>query len=129
MTPQRGDDVPPPPIAGEWRLPFATNEAAKGWGELCASAPGNAHQPTAPSPEHGPPITASVTVTGAVADIIRDLAAVEGRTPEALALEWAAGTLVIPPEPCDVEALAFDDDGPSDLSSRDEEYLRDGLSS
>jgi hypothetical protein len=44
VTPKRGDDVPPPPIAGEWRLRFATNEAAKGWGELCASAPGNARR-------------------------------------------------------------------------------------
>jgi hypothetical protein len=49
--------------------------------------------------EHGPQITASVMAAGVVADIIRDLAAVEGRTPEALALEWAAGTLVIPTEP------------------------------
>jgi hypothetical protein len=87
-------------------------------------------QPATPSPEHGPPITASVTVTGAVADIIRDLAAVEGRSPEALALEWAAGTLVIPPtEPFDVEKWAFDDGGPADLSSRDEEYLGEGFSS
>ncbi|GAA2721914.1 MULTISPECIES: hypothetical protein [Streptomyces] len=29
-------------------------------------------------------------------DILRDLAAVLGRTPEALAIEWAAGSLVIP---------------------------------
>jgi hypothetical protein len=42
VTPKRGDDVPPPPIEGEWRLRFATNEAAKGWGELCARAQGNA---------------------------------------------------------------------------------------
>ncbi|MGA5314770.1 hypothetical protein ACPCTK_11665 [Streptomyces pseudogriseolus] len=40
MTPKRGDDVAPP-VEHEWRLRFATNEAAKGWGELGAEAPGN----------------------------------------------------------------------------------------
>lgn len=34
MSPKRGDDVAPPPMGGGWRLRFATNEAAKGWGEL-----------------------------------------------------------------------------------------------
>lgn len=41
MTPKRGDEVAPPPVGEEWRLRFATNEAAKGWGELSAEAPGN----------------------------------------------------------------------------------------
>lgn len=41
MSPKRGDDVPPPPIGNEWRLRFATNDAAKGWGDLCTEAPGN----------------------------------------------------------------------------------------
>ncbi|MBQ0829369.1 hypothetical protein [Streptomyces tagetis] len=41
MSPKRGDDVAPPPVDGEWRLRFATNAAAKGWGELGAEAPGN----------------------------------------------------------------------------------------
>jgi hypothetical protein len=41
VSPKRGDDVPPPPVGDEWRLRFATNEAAKGWGELCAEANGN----------------------------------------------------------------------------------------
>ncbi|MEV6104130.1 hypothetical protein AB0M28_05350 [Streptomyces sp. NPDC051940] len=41
MTPKRGDDVAPPAVGKEWRLRFATNEAAKGWGELGAAAPGN----------------------------------------------------------------------------------------
>ncbi|MDQ1046414.1 hypothetical protein [Streptomyces sp. V4I2] len=41
MSPKRGDDVSPPPVGEEWRLRFATNEAAKGWGELGAEAPGN----------------------------------------------------------------------------------------
>jgi hypothetical protein len=40
VSPKRGDDVPPPPIGSEWRLRFATNDAAKGWGDLCAEAPG-----------------------------------------------------------------------------------------
>jgi hypothetical protein len=39
MSPKRGDDVPPPPIDKEWRLRFATNEAAKGWSGLCTEAP------------------------------------------------------------------------------------------
>lgn len=41
MSPKRGDDVPSPPVGTEWRLRFATNEAAKGWGDLCTEAPGN----------------------------------------------------------------------------------------
>lgn len=41
MTPKRGDDVAPPPVGNERRLRFATNEATKGWGDLCAEAPGN----------------------------------------------------------------------------------------
>lgn len=41
MNPKRGDDVPPPPVGSEWRLRFATNEAAKGWIDLCAEATGN----------------------------------------------------------------------------------------
>lgn len=44
MSPKRGDDVAPPTVDGEWRLRFATNEAAKGWGELGAEAPGNARR-------------------------------------------------------------------------------------
>ncbi|MFD6325421.1 hypothetical protein ACR6C2_20655 [Streptomyces sp. INA 01156] len=41
MSPKRGDDVAPPSVGEEWHLRFATNEAAKGWGELGAEAPGN----------------------------------------------------------------------------------------
>ena len=41
MSPKRGDDVAPPPIEGEWRLKFATTEAAKGWLDLCAEAASN----------------------------------------------------------------------------------------
>lgn len=41
MTPKRGDDVAPPSVGEEWNSRFATNEAAKGWGELGAVAPGN----------------------------------------------------------------------------------------
>jgi hypothetical protein len=44
VSPKRGDDVPPPPIGDEWRLRFATNEAAKGWGDLCSEASGNARR-------------------------------------------------------------------------------------
>jgi hypothetical protein len=41
LSPKRGDDVAPPPINDEWRLTFATSEAATGWGDLCAVAAGN----------------------------------------------------------------------------------------
>jgi len=41
VSPKRGDDVAPPPIGSEWRLRFATSEAAKGWESLCAEAAGN----------------------------------------------------------------------------------------
>ena len=41
MSPKRGDDVPPPPVGAEWRLRFATAEAAKGWSDLCTEAAGN----------------------------------------------------------------------------------------
>ncbi|MFJ9847143.1 hypothetical protein ACIRYZ_43320 [Kitasatospora sp. NPDC101155] len=44
MNPKRGDDVAPPPVGDEWRVRFGTTEAAKGWGELCAEAPGNARR-------------------------------------------------------------------------------------
>ncbi|MFB7945607.1 hypothetical protein ACFC6L_11855 [Kitasatospora phosalacinea] len=44
MSPKRGDDVPPPPVGDEWRRRFAAGEAAKGWGALCAEAPGNARR-------------------------------------------------------------------------------------
>jgi hypothetical protein len=44
MSPKRGDDVAPPPVDGEWRLVFATSEAAKGWDNLCAEAAGNARR-------------------------------------------------------------------------------------
>lgn len=44
MSPKRGDDVAPPPIGDEWRIRFATNEAAKGWAALCTEAPGNARR-------------------------------------------------------------------------------------
>src|SRR5262249_22609477 len=41
VNPKRGDDVAPPPLGDEWRLRFATNEAAKGWADLCSAVPGN----------------------------------------------------------------------------------------
>ncbi|WP_431043972.1 hypothetical protein ACQUSR_20150 [Streptomyces sp. P1-3] len=76
-------------------------------------------------------ITASVTVTGAQAAILRDLAAVLGRTPESLALEWAAGALVIPSTPLgedpDVPEWGLFD-GPADLSARTDEYLGERFS-
>ena len=41
MSPKRGDAVAPPVIGNEWRLEFATTEAAKGWPQLCSEAPTN----------------------------------------------------------------------------------------
>ena len=44
MSPKRGDDVAPPPVGDEWRLRFATSEAAKGWSDLCTAAAGNSRR-------------------------------------------------------------------------------------
>ncbi len=41
MTAKRGDRVAPPAGAAEWDVRFGTNEAAKGWDDLCAQAPAN----------------------------------------------------------------------------------------
>jgi hypothetical protein len=41
VSPKRGDRVAPPPGPEEWEIRFHTNEAAKGWEELCRQAPGN----------------------------------------------------------------------------------------
>ncbi|MEU8653802.1 hypothetical protein [Streptomyces sp. NPDC048737] len=81
-------------------------------------------------PPQGPePIQAHVTVSGAMAGVLRDLAALDGRTPEALAIEWAAGKLVIPEGTVGdaVEEWGIFD-GPPDLASRVHEYLRGGSS-
>jgi hypothetical protein len=63
---------------------------------------------------------------GAGVDILRGLAALDGRTPGALAVEWAAGKLVIPGG---TVGEAVDDwglfDGPPDLASRVHECLRE----
>jgi len=37
---RRGERVAPPAAADDWELRFATGEAADGWEELCANAPG-----------------------------------------------------------------------------------------
>jgi hypothetical protein len=41
MSPKRSDRVAPPPEPGGWDLLFASNEAARGWEELCRQAPAN----------------------------------------------------------------------------------------
>lgn len=41
MSPKRNDDVPPPAVAGEWRIRYGTNDAVAGWQELTNKAPGN----------------------------------------------------------------------------------------
>ncbi|MEU5597861.1 hypothetical protein [Streptomyces sp. NPDC020298] len=80
-------------------------------------------------PQDPEPIQAHVTVSGAMAGVLRDLAALDGRTPEALAIEWAAGKLVIPEGTVGdaVEEWGLFD-GPPDLASRVHEYLRGGSS-
>ncbi|MBO0870738.1 MAG: hypothetical protein J2P15_19450 [Micromonosporaceae bacterium] len=41
MSPRRGDRVAPPPGPDEWDVIFGTNEAGKGWDELCTQATTN----------------------------------------------------------------------------------------
>lgn len=41
MSPKRGDRAAPPPVDDEWDVRFATTQAASGWEDLCAQAPGN----------------------------------------------------------------------------------------
>jgi hypothetical protein len=44
MSAKRGDRVAPPPGPDEWDVIFGTNEAGKGWAELCAQAAANTRQ-------------------------------------------------------------------------------------
>ena len=44
MSPKRNDRVAPPPEPGGWEFRFLTNEAARGWDDLCRQAPGNARR-------------------------------------------------------------------------------------
>lgn len=41
MSAKRGDRAAPPPHPGGYTIRFATNDAAKGWEELCRQAPSN----------------------------------------------------------------------------------------
>ncbi|MBF9069631.1 hypothetical protein [Streptacidiphilus fuscans] len=79
----------------------------------------------AQAPPEPPTITAHVTVTGEAAELLRDLAAVAGRSPEELALEYATGKLVLPTTDQPVEWAVFE--GPTDLSERSEELLQQGM--
>jgi hypothetical protein len=38
VSPKRLDRVAPPPVNDEWHVRFGTNEAAKGWDDLCTHA-------------------------------------------------------------------------------------------
>jgi len=79
----------------------------------------------APPPEPAP-ITARVTVTGIEAQLLRDLAALSGRSPEELALEYATGKVVLPAvDRQPVDWAVFEGDG--DLVERSEDLLRQGL--
>lgn len=40
--PKRRERVAPPPAAQGWDFRYATNDAARGWTQTCATAPGNA---------------------------------------------------------------------------------------
>ncbi|MFH9862338.1 hypothetical protein [Streptomyces sp. NPDC017202] len=87
--------------------------------------------PTADSeallPGENQPFQACVTDPDTMAGILRDLAALDGRTPQELAAERAAGSLVIPEG---TVADAIGDwglfDGPPRLASRVREHLRGG---
>lgn len=62
MSPKKGDRVAPPPGPEEYDVRFDTNDAAKGWHDLCQQAPGNAllawremrtrPAPSPPTPRH-----------------------------------------------------------------------------
>ena len=39
---KRKERVAPPPVAGGWDFRFATNEAVKGWEQICSAAASNA---------------------------------------------------------------------------------------
>jgi hypothetical protein len=62
MTAKRGDRAAPPPRPGGYTLRFATNDAAKGWEELCRQAAANTRAafeaieadpcPSPPTPRH-----------------------------------------------------------------------------
>jgi hypothetical protein len=41
VSPKRNDRVTPPPEADGWEFRFLTNDAARGWEELCRHAPAN----------------------------------------------------------------------------------------
>ncbi|GAA4717412.1 hypothetical protein GCM10023198_46220 [Promicromonospora umidemergens] len=41
MSAKRGDRAAPPPHLGGYTIRFATNDAAKGWEDLCRQAPSN----------------------------------------------------------------------------------------
>lgn len=41
MSPKRGDPAAPPALPDEYTIKFATNDAAKGWEELCRQAATN----------------------------------------------------------------------------------------
>ncbi|GAB2734229.1 hypothetical protein [Kitasatospora kifunensis] len=76
-----------------------------------------------------PPITAQVTVAGPEAAVLRELAAALGRPAEALALDYAAGTLKLPTTT--IGESAFADwtlfDGPPDLAAHADDYLAGGF--
>jgi hypothetical protein len=41
VSPRRGERVAPPAAEDEWEIVYGNNDAAKGWEDLCRSAPGN----------------------------------------------------------------------------------------
>ncbi|MBV6700121.1 hypothetical protein [Kitasatospora aureofaciens] len=80
---------------------------------------GSQGEPARP-PHVEQPIVASVTVSGTDAAFLRELAAVLGRTPQALALEYATGALKLPADA--IGESEFADwalfDGPHDLAEK-----------
>ena len=70
MTPKRRDRVAPPARPGDYTLRFATNDAAKGWEELCRQAPGNtrtAYEAIETDPRPSPPTSRHHQLKGQLA--------------------------------------------------------------
>ncbi|MGV9938997.1 hypothetical protein [Streptomyces sp. NPDC003401] len=79
------------------------------------------------SPGEEQPFHACITDPDTTANILHDLAALDGRNPQELATEHAAGSLVIPEGTVgDVIGDWGLFDGPPHLASRVREYLRGG---
>ena len=70
MSAKRGDRAAPPPRPGGYTLRFATNDAAKGWEELCRQSAANtrvAFEAIEPNPVPSPPTNRQHPLKGSLA--------------------------------------------------------------